>query len=71
MFVLRGGVRTALQMPYEGPFRVLERGPKTYVLDWNGKSETISMDRLKAAYVDTTQPVPVAQPRRRGRPTRK
>ena len=68
VFVLRGGIRKALQPPYEGPFRVLERNQKTFILDWNGRPETVSIDRLKAAYVDESQPVAVAQPRKRGRP---
>ena len=68
VFVLRGGIRGALQNPYEGPLKVLEHGPKTFKIDYNGNPETVSVDRLKVAHVDTTQPVPVALPRKRGRP---
>ena len=32
------------------------------------REEVISVDRLKPAHVDLTQPVSVAQPRQRGRP---
>ena len=68
VFVLRGGIKGALQTPYEGPFRVLNKQDKTFTLDWNGRPETVSVDRLKAAHVDSTQDIPVAQPRGRGRP---
>ena len=36
-----------------------------------GRPEVISLDRLKAVYTDSDFPVPVAQPKRRGRPPKK
>ena len=68
VFLRRDAHRTPLERPYEGPFRVLSRGPKTFQLDIGGRTETVSVDRLKPAQVDIDQPVTVAQPRRRGRP---
>ena len=37
-------------------------------IDIGGKTETISVDRLKPAHVDLEQPAQVAMPRPRGRP---
>jgi len=68
VFVRRDAHRTPLERPYEGPFRVLQRSPKTFQLDIGGRTETVSVDRLKPAHLDIDQPVTVAQPRRRGRP---
>ena len=58
--------RSPLQAPYNGPFRVLEAGPKSVVVDMGRKY--ISVDRLKAAHVVPDEPVVLAQPPRRGRP---
>ena len=41
-----------LQRIYEGPFKVLETGTKTFKVDRGGKSQTISVDRLKVANTD-------------------
>lgn len=48
--------------PYEGPFRVIESGPKMFKIDIGGKTEIIMVDRLKLANLDLDSPVPVAQP---------
>ena len=45
-------VKPALSRQYEGPFRVLEAGPKTFKLLLKGKEDYVSVDRLKPAYVD-------------------
>ena len=68
VFIRRDAHRTPLQRPYEGPFRVIEPGPKTFRLDIGGRTETVTVDRLKQAHVDLDYPVEVAQPRPRGRP---
>ena len=68
VFIRCDAHRTPLQRPYEGPFHVLERGPK---IDFGGRTDTISVDRLKPAHLDLGQPVQVAKPRRRGRPPTK
>lgn len=45
-------VRRPLEAPYKGPFRVLRRTPKVFTLELiSGKSECVSVDRLKPAYV--------------------
>ncbi|XP_047002951.1 uncharacterized protein LOC124620321 [Schistocerca americana] len=44
-------VRPPLRPPYSGPHRVIARGDKTLVLECNGKPSTVSVDRVKPAYV--------------------
>lgn len=66
VFLRRDAHRTPLQNPYEGPYRVIEHGDKFCKIDMGGRTETISVDRLKPAKV--TDDVVVALPPRRGRP---
>ena len=46
-----GALRGALQAPYVGHYRVLHRGEKTYTIDFQGSEKTVSIERLKRAYV--------------------
>ena len=71
VFVRRESHRSSLQRPYEGPFKVLQHGDKRFILDFGGRKETISVDRLKAAYVDSEHPVTLPEPKRCGRPPKK
>ena len=51
VFVLESGIKTPLQKPYKGPFEVKERNPKFYkILLPNGRTDNVSVDRLKPAY---------------------
>ena len=52
VFIRRDAHRTPLQRPYEGPFKVLQPGHKTFKIDIGGQTETISIDRLKPAHMD-------------------
>ena len=70
VFVRRDCHRRPLQRPYEGPFRVLQPGSKHFKLQIGARTESVSIDRLKAAHLDLSQPVHVAQPPPRGRPRR-
>jgi len=51
VFLWHGALRGALQAPYVGPYRVLHRGDKTYTIEVQGAAKTVSIDRLKPAYV--------------------
>lgn len=60
VFVRHDAVRKSLQRPYDGPFRVIKRQDKHFVLRIRGKDLTIGIDRLKPAFgidedVATTQ----------------
>ena len=50
LFVRIDAVKSPFTRPCEGPFRVLEPGEKTFMLDKAGKRWTVSTDRLKPAY---------------------
>jgi hypothetical protein len=43
----KGGSVPPLSPPYEGPFSVVEAGPKFFTVDIGGRRETVSVDRLK------------------------
>nr|VZH92909.1 unnamed protein product [Spirometra erinaceieuropaei] len=60
-------VRRPLKPPYDGPFRVLSRGPKSFRIQRDNREEVVNVDRLKAAVPDTPSdepcgPVPSASP---------
>uniref|UniRef100_A0A0L8FP06 DUF7041 domain-containing protein n=1 Tax=Octopus bimaculoides TaxID=37653 RepID=A0A0L8FP06_OCTBM len=38
--------------PYSGPYKVIKREPKYFVLDIGGKRNTVSIDRLKKAFIE-------------------
>ena len=71
VFIRRDAHRTPLQGPYEGPFHVLERNPKFFIIDFGGKPETVSVDRLKRVHLDVSHPFQVAKPRYWGCPPTK
>ncbi len=52
VFVLHDAVRKPLQQPYDGPYLVLDRSAKFFTLDIKGRKDTVSIDRLKPAYLD-------------------
>ncbi|XP_062538610.1 uncharacterized protein LOC134206883 [Armigeres subalbatus] len=51
VFVRIDAVKPPLSHPFDGPYRVLRRRKKVFVVDINGKPSPISIDRLKAAFV--------------------
>lgn len=41
----------ALMQPYKGPYKVLKKSNKSYIIDMDGEKKHISIDRLKPAYI--------------------
>ena len=68
VFIRNDAHKNPLQCPYSGPFRVLHHNDKFFVIDYGGKPEHVSVDRLKPAYTDPENADPTALPPRRGRP---
>ncbi len=68
VFIRQDGITGPLKPPYMGPFKVIKRSSKTFVVDYGGRPEAISIDRLKKAHVDPTRPVKTEVPPKRGRP---
>ncbi|XP_045764373.1 uncharacterized protein LOC123869707 [Maniola jurtina] len=58
VFLRRDHVRSSLEPPYSGPFKVLKRQPKFFSIDIHGKPNNVSIDRLKPAYVARETKVP-------------
>ena len=57
VLVLRGGVQPSLTAPYDGPFRVLERGPQGFRVEFPGRpSDIVALARLKPAFVSHDTP---------------
>ena len=50
VFLRIDAVRRPLEPPYEGPFEVLLRGPKTFTIRRGSKDVVVSVDRLKPAF---------------------
>ncbi|XP_055941741.1 uncharacterized protein LOC129971789 [Argiope bruennichi] len=51
VFVQRDSIRRPLEQPYDGPYKVLSRTDKTFTLDMHGQKRTVTVDRLKPAYI--------------------
>ena len=62
VFVRIDGHKAPLQAPYKGPFPVLERGPKAFILDLDGKTDSVAIDRLKPAFLEAHEPPPISDP---------
>nr|VZI09766.1 unnamed protein product [Spirometra erinaceieuropaei] len=52
VWVRHDAVRRPLQPPYDGPYKVFRRSDKDVVIERNGKTDTVSIDRVKPAYID-------------------
>jgi hypothetical protein len=52
VFVRVDSVRKPLQPPYDGPFKVIQRRDKYFLIDRNGHQDAVNIDRLKVAFVE-------------------
>ena len=68
VFIRHDARKSPLQTPYDGPFEVLQRSEKSFILQVGNRQEIVSIDRLKPVILDLSQSPEVAQPPRRGRP---
>lgn len=55
VFVRIDATRRPLERHYEGPFRVLQRKDRVFIVERHGKRETISIDRLKVAFIEPSE----------------
>ena len=62
VFIQHDAVRKPLQPPYDEPFSVSTRTEKYFTVKINGRDNTISIDCLKPAHLDTDDLHPTPQP---------
>ncbi len=53
VFLRRDAVRKPLQPPYDGPYPVIKRTDKHFTIAINTRNDTVSIDRLKPAHLDS------------------
>ena len=61
VFIRRDAVCKPLQPPYDGPYPVVKRTDKYFTVNIAGRKDTVSLDRLKPAHLDSatnTLPIP-------------
>ena len=56
VFVRIDSVKSPLQRPYSGPHFVLERHDKYFVIEKDGHTDTVTIDRSKPAFVEPISP---------------
>ena len=54
VFIRHDAVRKPLQPPYHGPYPIVKRTAKHFTIKLNDRTDTISIDRLKPAHLDST-----------------
>ena len=52
VFVRTDAVRPPLVRPYTGPFKVVSKSAKYFIIEKDGKTDSVSIDRLKPAYTN-------------------
>nr|CUU97957.1 hypothetical transcript [Hymenolepis microstoma] len=68
VFVRVDTVKKPLQPPYDGPYKVLQRKSKYFILDRNGTKDSVSIDRLKPAYLESPPKPALAERTHRPKP---
>lgn len=54
VFVRNDSIRPSLSHPYQGPYEVIKRTPKYFMINSKGRQTNISIDRLKPAFSDNS-----------------
>lgn len=62
VFLRYDGVRKPLQNPYDGPYKVLQKDQKTFEIEVKGQRHTVSLDRLKPAFLPADPDIDPAVP---------
>ncbi len=71
VFLRHDAVRCPLQPVNDGPFRVVHRAEKTFTINKCGKEDTVSIDRLKPAYIENDENIHLSiRPKQEKRPDR-
>ena len=52
VFIRQDLVKPALSPPYKGPYHILQRSEKAYQIGISGRTDWVSIDRLKPAYIE-------------------
>ena len=58
VFIRHDATRRPLQQPYDGPYKVLKREAKHFIVDIKGRHDAVSLDRLKPAHSEPEPGVP-------------
>ena len=69
VFVWHDAIRKPLQHPYDGPYKVLKCAPKHFTLDIQGRSSTVSLDRLEPTHLEPRHTSASAAPPSNMQPT--
>ncbi|CAB4037134.1 Hypothetical predicted protein, partial [Paramuricea clavata] len=59
VYVRHDAVKSAFQRPYDGPFLVIQRTDKFFTLNTNGCRDTVSINRLKPAFLEKRNDPPL------------
>ena len=51
VFIRNDGIKRPMEQPYSGPYRVMCRSDKWFTVRVSGRDKTVSIDRLKPAFV--------------------
>ena len=62
VFIRTDSVRKPLQQPYHGPYKVLHKADKYFTLDISGRRDTVSVDRLKPAHIESSPTLDLSTP---------